>query len=146
MKFLNRAINILLVEDSRTDVILMKKMLSMLNTPSQVEVADDGVEAIAFLRKENKYQTKTRPDLIILDLNLPRKSGHEVLVEIKNDLILRVIPIIILSTSDSEKDILRCYENYANCYITKPMSLKDFQQQIKIIEDFWFNVAHYPSE
>lgn len=145
MKFLNRAINILLVEDSRTDVILMKKMLSMLNSPSQVEVADDGVEAMAFLRQENKYRTKARPDLIILDLNLPRKSGHEVLAEVKNDLTLRIIPVIILSTSDSEKDILRCYQNHANCYVTKPMSLKDFQRQIKIIEEFWFHVAHYPS-
>ncbi len=140
MKLLNTPVDILLVEDSHTDIILMRKMLSMADTPNNLHVVEDGVEAIAFLRN----QDNPKPHLILLDLNLPRKNGREVLIEIKKDDNLKIIPVIILSTSDSETDILNCYQHQASCYLTKPMSLKDFHQQIKLLEQFWFNLVQYP--
>jgi len=146
MKLLDAPINILLVEDSHTDIILMKKMLSISNTPNNLYIVEDGVDAIAFLHNQNNDIDKPRPNLILLDLNLPRKNGREVLVEIKNDDNLKTIPVIILSTSDSEKDILECYANQANCYLTKPMSLKDFHKQIRLLEEFWFNLVQYPKK
>ncbi|WP_069789606.1 response regulator [Cyanobacterium sp. IPPAS B-1200] len=144
MKLFDEAINILLVEDSHTDVILMRKMLSMAKTPNNLYVVKDGIEAIAFLRKEEGYEDVPRPNLILLDLNLPRKNGKEVLAEVKADDNLKTIPIIILSTSDDERDILDCYQGQANCYLTKPISMKDFKQQVELIENFWFNLVQYP--
>lgn len=146
MKLFDEPINILLVEDSHTDVILMKKMLSMAQTPNNLYVVKDGIEAMAFLRKEAGYEDKPRPNLILLDLNLPRKNGKEVLAEVKADENLKTIPVIILSTSENERDILDCYKGQANCYLTKPISMKDFKQQIKLIENFWFNLVQYPHE
>lgn len=141
---MNKPIEILLVEDSLADAMLTRKMFQQLNTPNNLYIVEDGVEAIAFLNQEGKYKKSPVPDLILLDLNLPRKNGKEVLAEIKSDERFKNIPVIILSTSEDERDILKCYENYANCYLTKPVNIKDFKKSIRIIEEFWLNLVHFP--
>jgi two-component system response regulator len=107
---------------------------------------DDGVEAMAFLRLEGKYAKATRPDLILLDLNLPRKDGREVLAEIKTDEQLRRIPVVVLTTSSAEQDILQMYDLHANCFITKPVNLDQFTAVVKAIEEFWFTIVKLPPE
>jgi two-component system response regulator len=107
---------------------------------------EDGVEALAFLHQEGRYASMPRPDLILLDLNLPRKNGREVLAEIKNDEILRSIPVVILTTSHSEKDVLQAYDQHANCYIVKPVGFENFVEAMKSIRQFWFSIVTLPPE
>jgi CheY-like chemotaxis protein len=139
-----RAIEILLVEDNPGDVRLAVEGLKEGKVRNNLHVACDGVEAMAFLRQEGPYATAERPDLILLDLNLPRKDGREVLTEIKADPALRTIPVVILTTSSAEQDILRSYELQANCYITKPVDLDQFITVIRSIEDFWLTIVKLP--
>jgi two-component system, chemotaxis family, response regulator Rcp1 len=134
-------IEILLVEDSPADVRLTREALKQAKIHNQLHVAGDGEAALSFLREE----TRRRPDLILLDLNLPGIDGREVLAEIKNDPELRVIPVVILTTSKAEEDILRAYENHSNCYIVKPIDLHQFVEVIQQIQDFWLTVVRLPT-
>lgn len=139
-------IQILLVEDNPGDVRLTQESLHDSKIKNCLHVVMDGVEAIAFLRQEGQYVDAPRPDVVLLDLNLPKKSGHEVLTEVKNDPNLKTIPIVILTTSDAEEDILGSYENHANCYITKPVDLEQFIKIVETIEDFWFTIVKLPKD
>jgi two-component system, chemotaxis family, response regulator Rcp1 len=112
--------------------------------PNNLNVVKDGVEAVAYLRKEREYADKPRPDLILLDLNLPKKDGREVLAEIKEDDQLKHIPVVILTTSDAEQDIIKVYKLHANCFITKPVDLDEFMRVVRQIEDFWFGIVQLP--
>jgi chemotaxis family two-component system response regulator Rcp1 len=141
-----RPIEILLVEDSPGDVRLTREALRDAKVGNNLHVVRDGVEALAFLRREApRFAECPRPDLILLDLNLPRKSGHEVLEEIKADQALRRIPVVILTTSQAEQDVLRTYDLHANCYITKPVDLDQFIAVVQSIEDFWLTIVRLPS-
>lgn len=137
-------IQILLVEDNPGDVRLTREALKESKMHNTLHVAADGVEALRFLRGEGPYADVPRPDIILLDLNLPRKDGREVLAEIKADESLRRIPVVILTTSDDEHDILRSYDLHANCYITKPLDLRQFAMIVKTIENFWFQIVKLP--
>ncbi len=137
-------IEILLVEDSPADVRLTKEVLDEANVRNALHVVQDGVEAMAFLRREGVYPDAAAPDLILLDLNLPRKSGREVLAEIKQDPALMRIPVVVLTTSAAERDILEAYGLHANCYITKPFDLDQFIHIVKSIEDFWLTIVKLP--
>jgi two-component system, chemotaxis family, response regulator Rcp1 len=139
-------IDILLVEDNPGDVRLTREALSDANVRSRLTVAVDGVEALAALRRQGRFANAPRPDIILLDLNLPRKDGRAVLAEIKKDPDLRRIPVVVLTTSRSEEDVLSTYDLHANCYIAKPLDLEQFITVVKSIEDFWFTVARLPSE
>lgn len=141
-----RPIRILLVEDNLADIRLTKEVFKTSKILNEIDTANDGVEAIDYLKKTGKYETSKTPDLILLDLNLPRKDGREVLAEIKSDLNLRKIPVVILTISKAEEDILKSYNLYANCYITKPIDLDQFNNVIKSIEDFWFTIVKLPSD
>jgi chemotaxis family two-component system response regulator Rcp1 len=132
-----KAIDILLVEDNPGDVRLAQEALKESKVKNQLFVVEDGVEAMAFLRQTGKYAGVPRPDLILLDLNLPRKSGREVLTEVKNDENLRRIPVVVLTVSRAEEDIMKCYNNYANCYITKPLDFNQFMEITRSIEEIW---------
>lgn len=138
------AIDILLVEDNPGDVRLTQEALKESKVRNQLFVIEDGVEAMAFLRREGKYASAPRPDLILLDLNLPRKSGREVLAEVKDDEKLKHIPIVVLTVSQSEEEILKAYKNYANAYITKPLDFNQFMKVVKAIEDFWLTIVKLP--
>ena len=137
---------IFLVEDNKADVRLIQEALKSISLPHQVVTVRDGLEAINYLRQEGEYANALRPDLILLDLNLPQKNGIEVLAEIKSDPRLKSIPVIILTTSKNQDDILRCYNLHANCYIAKPRNLNQLFQIIKNIEEFWFSTATLPLE
>ena len=139
-----RSVEILLVEDSPGDVRLTKEALREAKVRNKLHVVNDGVEALAFLRRQGKYDAAPRPDVILLDLNLPRKDGREVLAEIKDDDDLRRIPVVILTTSQDERDILRAYDLHANCYITKPVDLDQFIAVIQSIESFWLTIVTLP--
>ena len=139
-----RPIDILLVEDSPGDVRLTQEALKEAKVKNDLHVVNDGVEAMAFLRREGKYKDVPRPDIILLDLNLPKKSGHEVLAEIKTDEKLKSIPVAILTVSKDEEDIIKSYNLHANCFITKPVDLNQFLNVVKAIEDFWFMVVKLP--
>ena len=139
-----RPINILLVEDSPTDVLITREALESAKVINNLQVAEDGVEALAILRREGRYAQTPRPDLILLDLNLPRKNGQEVLQEVKNDPNLKMIPVVVLTTSKAEEDVLKAYGHHANCYITKPVDFVEFAAVIKSIEQFWFAVVTLP--
>jgi CheY-like chemotaxis protein len=141
-----RSIEILLVEDSPGDVRLTLEAFKEANLFNRLSVVGDGVEGLAFLRREGKYADSPRPDLILLDLNLPRKDGREVLAEIKADEDLRRIPVVILTISKAEEDILRTYDLHANCYVTKPVDLDQFIKVVKSIEDFWLSIVRLPSQ
>lgn len=136
--------NILLVEDNPGDVRLAREGLRECRLQSTLHVAVDGVEAMAFLRQEGNFVKQPRPDLIILDLNLPKKDGREVLKEIKDDASLRQIPVVILTTSSAEEDVLKTYQLHANCYVTKPLGLDQFIKVVRSIEDFWFTIVQLP--
>jgi chemotaxis family two-component system response regulator Rcp1 len=140
------AIKILLVEDNPGDVRLTLEAFKEGKVRNQISGVNDGVEALAFLRREGQYTEAPRPDVILLDLNLPKKDGYEVLAEIKHDSALRRIPVVILTTSEAERDILQTYYMHANCYITKPVDLEQFITIIKSIESFWLNVVKLPTE
>jgi len=141
-----RPVEILLVEDNPGDVGLTRETLKDSKLLNHMSVAENGVEALAFLRREGKYVNATRPDLILLDLNLPKKDGREVLAEIKSDEQLRRIPVVVLTTSSTEQDILRTYDLHANCYITKPVDLDQFIAVVKAIGEFWFAIVKLPPE
>lgn len=137
-------IEILLVEDNPGDVRLTVEALRDSKVHNNLHVAKDGVEAMAFLHREGQYATAVRPDLILLDLNLPRKDGRQVLAEVKADPVLRTIPVVVLTTSTAEQDILRSYELQANCYISKPVDLEQFITIVRSIEDFWLTIVKLP--
>ena len=139
------AIEILLVEDNPGDVRLVKEVMKDAKVANSLHVAEDGEEAMAMLRREGKYIGSVRPDLILLDLNLPGKDGREVLREIKTDENLRRIPVVVLTTSSAEEDIIRSYSDYANSYITKPINLNQFINVVKSIENFWLTIVKLPN-
>ncbi len=139
-----KPVEILIVEDNPGDVRLAREGLSECKIHNNLHVVDDGVKAMAFLRQQGEYAKTPRPDLILLDLNLPKKDGREVLREIKDDASLRVIPVVVLTTSKAEEDIVKTYSLHANCYVTKPMALQQFVQVVKSIEDFWFTIVKLP--
>jgi two-component system, chemotaxis family, response regulator Rcp1 len=141
-----KPIEILLVEDNPGDVRLTIEALKEARVLNNLSVVSDGVEALAFLRHEEPYTKALRPDLIFLDLNLPRKDGREVLSEIKQDHSLRRIPVVVLTTSQAEQDVLRSYDLHANCYITKPVDLDQFLEVIHSIEGFWLTIVKLPRE
>jgi chemotaxis family two-component system response regulator Rcp1 len=140
----NGAAKILLVEDNPGDVRLTMEALKEGKILNEVSVVSDGVEALAYLRHERGYADAAKPDLILLDLNLPKKDGREVLEEIKNDDDLKTIPVVVLTTSAAERDILRAYNLHANCYITKPVDLDQFIKVVQVIEDFWLTIVKLP--
>lgn len=137
-------IDILLVEDDSGDVELTKEGLQAAKMLVTLHVVEDGEKALKFLRKEAPYTGATRPDIILLDLNMPRKSGVEVLGEVKADPALRSIPVVVLTTSEAETDIVKCYDLGANCYITKPISFEAFTKVVAMIEEFWFTIVKMP--
>ncbi|MBF0339421.1 MAG: response regulator [Magnetococcales bacterium] len=139
-----KAVEILLVEDSPGDVELTREALADSKLLNRLNVVEDGEEAMAYLRQQGKYADATRPDVVLLDLNLPRKDGREVLEEIKADPELKAIPVVVLTTSQAEEDILRTYQLHANCYITKPVDLNQFFAVVKSVENFWFSVVKLP--
>ena len=140
-----RTIEVLLVEDNPGDVRLTIEAMRESKVLINLNVAPDGEEALAFLRREGKHQGAPRPDLILMDLNLPKKDGREVLAEIKFDPDLRRIPVVVLTTSRAEEDILRTYDLHANCFITKPVDLDQFITVVEAISDFWFSVVRLPT-
>jgi CheY-like chemotaxis protein len=139
-----RPVRILLVEDNPGDVRLTKEALKEAKVRNEVSVAQDGEEALAYLRKEGKFEGAKSPDVILLDLNLPRKSGLEVLKEIKGDELLKRIPVVVITSSMAEQDIVRSYNLHANCYVTKPVDLDQFMEVVRSIEDFWLSIVWLP--
>lgn len=139
-----KPIDILLVEDSPTDILITQEAFEQARLINQLHVVEDGVAALAFLRRQKPYIHAPRPDLILLDLNLPKKSGREVLAELKNDPDLKFIPVVVLTTSQAEEDVLRSYDLHANCYIVKPVDFTKFVGVVQSIEHFWFNVVTLP--
>jgi two-component system, chemotaxis family, response regulator Rcp1 len=137
-------IDILVVEDNPGDARLIKEVLNENKIFSNLYVAKDGVEAMNFLYQKGEFKNAARPDLIFLDLNLPKKDGREVLAEIKSDTNLMQIPIVVMTTSQAEEDILKSYSLHANCYVTKPIDLNQFIKVIKSIEEFWFTLVKLP--
>jgi two-component system, chemotaxis family, response regulator Rcp1 len=140
----NGPIEILLVEDNPGDVRLTKEALKEGKVYSNLHTVKDGVEAMEFLRRQGKYAGVPRPDIILLDLNLPRKDGREVLEEIKSDEALKRIPVVVLTTSKAEEDVVRTYNLHANCYVTKPVDLEKFMVVVKTIDTFWLTVVTLP--
>lgn len=141
-----RTFHVLLVEDNPGDVRLTREAFREGKIACTLDVAEDGVRAMAFLRGEGEYAAAATPDLILLDLNLPRMDGREVLAEIKADERLRQIPVVILTTSEAEEDILRSYHLHANCYISKPVDFDKFVRVVRSVENFWFTIVKLPSE
>jgi two-component system response regulator len=137
-------VEILLVEDDAGDIDLTEEALEESKFQINLNVVRDGVEAIAYLRREAEYVNATLPHLILLDLNLPRKDGPEVLQELKSDNNLKHIPIIVLTTSDTDEDILGSYDLGANCYVNKPLGIEEFSKIVRAIEDFWFTIVKLP--
>jgi chemotaxis family two-component system response regulator Rcp1 len=137
---------ILLVEDNPGDVLLTREAFREGRLAHRLSIVEDGEEAIRFLRHEGAYSAAPKPDLILLDLNLPKKDGRELLAEIKEDPALRYIPIIVLTTSDAEQDVWKAYKLHANCYLTKPVDLDDFIRKIRSFEDFWLTVVRLPGK
>ncbi|MDQ0877308.1 chemotaxis family two-component system response regulator Rcp1 [Paenibacillus sp. V4I3] len=141
---LSQNVEILLVEDNPGDIRLIVEVLKEGKINNNLSVVEDGEEALAYLRREGSYQEAIVPDIILLDLNLPKINGTEVLAEIKNDPLLKYIPVIILTTSEAEQDILRAYDLHANCYITKPVNLEQFLTVVRSIENFWLTLVKLP--
>lgn len=144
-RFVGDVIDILLVEDNEGDARLAREAMRDSKIRNTLHHVIDGEEAMAFLRKEGKFTDAPRPDLILLDLNLPKKDGREVLAEIKVDETLRYIPVVVLTVSSDEEDILKSYNLHANCYVTKPLDLDRFIKVVKSIEDFWFTIVKLPT-
>jgi chemotaxis family two-component system response regulator Rcp1 len=141
---ISKNIEILLVEDNPADIRLAQEAFKDAKVHNILYTVGDGVEAMAFLRREGKYADAPRPDLILLDLNLPKKDGREVLAEIKIDEHLKLIPVVILTVSKAEEDILKTYNLHANCYITKPIDFEQFMRVVKGIEEFWLTIVKLP--
>ncbi|WP_200957457.1 response regulator [Paenibacillus sp. Root444D2] len=141
---LSQNVEILLVEDNPGDIRLIVEVLKEGKINNNLSVVEDGEEALAYLRREGSYQEAIMPDIILLDLNLPKINGTEVLAEIKKDPQLKYIPVIILTTSEAEQDILRAYDLHANCYITKPVNLEQFLTVVRSIENFWLTLVKLP--
>ncbi|MHA2500446.1 MAG: response regulator [Candidatus Hodarchaeales archaeon] len=141
-----RIFQVLLVEDNPADARLVREGLKEGKLFIDLKVAEDGVEALAFLRKEGRYANEQTPNLILLDLNLPKKNGREVLAELKADEALRHIPVVVLTTSEDEKDIHKSYHLHANSYIVKPVDFEQFIRVIQSLEDYWFTIARLPKE
>ncbi|MBW4641524.1 MAG: response regulator [Goleter apudmare HA4340-LM2] len=139
-------IEVLLVEDNPGDALLTRIALEDSKISIHLNVVEDGVEAMAFLRKQEKYAYAAHPDIVLLDLNLPKKDGREVLAEIKADQTLKRIPVVVLTTSQSEEDVLKAYNLSANCYITKPVDFDQFVKIVRSIENFWFAIVKLPPE
>lgn len=142
---LSSPIEILLVEDNPGDVRLTQEVLKEGKVHNQLSVVENGVQALSFLKKENGYKDAPTPDLILLDLNMPKKDGREVLLDIKKDKDLKKIPVVVLTTSQAEEDILKVYDLNANCYVSKPVDLAQFIDVVKSIEDFWLSIVKLPT-
>ena len=140
-----RRIEILMVEDSPTDVLLTREALKGSKLINELHVVEDGEEAMAFLRREGRFASATRPDLVLLDWNLPKKSGRDVLADIKSDETLKIIPVVILTSSKAEVDVLRAYGLHANAYVTKPIGFESFVEVVGTISHFWFSVVTLPT-
>jgi two-component system response regulator len=145
-KSLHRPIEILLVEDSPADILITREAFEEARLVNTLHVVEDGIQALEFLRREGIYASVPRPDLILLDLNLPRKNGREVLAEIKADDSLKVIPVIVLTTPNANEDILQAYDLHANCYVVKPVGFENFLKAVQSIRNFWFSVVALPPE
>jgi CheY-like chemotaxis protein len=139
-----QSVEILLVEDNAGDIRLTLEALKSAKISNNINVVRDGVEAMAYLRREGEYVDATRPGLMLLDLNLPRKSGYEVLEELKTDEDLRRIPVVVLTSSKAEEDVLRSYDLHANSYVTKPVGLQEFAKVVSAIEGFWLTIVQLP--
>ncbi len=139
-------IDILLVEDNPADVRLTQEVMSGSQVPHRLHVARDGMEAMDFLHRRGRHKGACRPHLVLLDLNMPRKGGLEVLAEAKADPVLRSVPIVVLTTSGEEEDVAAAYSRHANCYVAKPMGLEGFTVALRKIEDFWLSLARLPPE
>jgi len=141
---IGRPAQFLLIEDNPGDVRLTREALNESKLRNNLSVVVDGLEALAFLKRESPYKTAPRPDIILLDLNLPRKSGLEVLAEIKADPMLQQIPVVVLTSSEAEKDIIASYNLHVNCYVSKPLDLDQFIKVVNSIESFWFTIVKLP--
>ena len=139
-----RSIEILLVEDNPGDARLTIEAMREAKMRNSIHVVEDGVEAMEYLRREGRYRAAPRPDLVLLDLNLPRKDGREVLAEMKADTDLKRIPVVVLTTSQAEEDVLRAYDLHANCYVTKPVDFGQFMRVVRQIDEFWVKVVTLP--
>ncbi len=139
-----KSVEILLVEDNPADIRLTQLAIKKSKLINNLRIVNDGVEAIDLLKQQGKYKDEPLPDLILLDLNLPKKNGFEVLKEIKNDEILKRIPVVILSISNAEEDLLKSYNLHANCYIKKPVDMTEFEKVVKSIGHFWFSIVKLP--
>jgi CheY-like chemotaxis protein len=141
----HRLVEILLVEDSPSDVLLTQIAMKQCRIANQLHVVGDGEEALRFLRQEGNFAESPKPDLILLDLNLPRLDGRELLSIMKEDEVLRAIPVVVLTTSDAEGDVLQMYQLHANAYITKPVDINQFVRVVQAIDDFWFGIVRLPT-
>jgi two-component system, chemotaxis family, response regulator Rcp1 len=141
---MNKEVNILLVEDNPGDILLTLEAFKEVKLKNSIVVVQDGEEALRLLSKEGQYKDAITPDIILLDINLPKVDGKEVLAAIKNDERLKTIPVVMLTTSDSEKDIAESYVNHANCFITKPVDFVKFIEVIKVLENFWITIVQLP--
>jgi two-component system, chemotaxis family, response regulator Rcp1 len=141
-----KPIEILLVEDSPSDVIMTKEAFDYSKLSNKMHVVENGLDALSFLRREGRYAKETRPDLILLDLNLPKKNGREVLEELKADTDLKIIPVVILTSSRAEEDVLKSYGLHANCYVVKPLEFDNLIEVVRCIHQFWFSVVTLPPE
>ncbi len=139
-----RPVEVLLIEDNPGDIRLTKEAMKEAKIVNNLNVVEDGVEALDYLKKKGKYKDVNQPDLILLDLNLPKKNGREVLAELKQDVNLKQIPVVILTVSKAEEDIIKTYELHANCFITKPVDMDQFTKVVKSIDDFWFSIVKLP--
>jgi CheY-like chemotaxis protein len=140
-----RPIDILLVEDNEDDAEWTQQALRDSKVRNRIHWVEDGEEAMAFLRREGQYADRPRPDLILLDIYMPRKNGQEVLQEVKEDPTLKRIPVVIMTSSDDDREIIRAYEHHANCYVTKPIDMNKFLEAVRSIEDFWLTVVRLPA-
>jgi chemotaxis family two-component system response regulator Rcp1 len=145
-KSFGKPIEILLVEDNPGDIRLTQEALKENKVYNNLHVVNDGIEAMSFLYREGTFTQKPRPDLVLLDLNLPKMNGREVLSRIKGDTQLRRIPVVVLTTSQAEEDIAKAYDLYANCYVTKPVDLEKFIEVVRSIEDFWVTIVKLPPD
>ncbi len=143
--FNGRPVEILLVEDNPGDVRLTIEALKEGKVSNNLRTVSDGIDALAYLRKQGKFVDAVRPDLVLLDLNLPKKNGREVLEEIKKDSDLKRLPVVVLTTSNAEQDVMKTYDLHANCYITKPVDLEQFLTVVRSIEDFWLTIVRLPN-